>query len=576
MKGDQASSLPHLGLSIPAARDKRPLMKTAPHPDSNRRRRAFRFLLFLVVAGLLAFSTKVGTPVKTSPELFHEGEYTGSFWHMKAWQAGKVPFPVLIHGAMDYIPSQIAGAVYGSSRIIGGTRIVNTLIVCATWVLFLELLYLMFPDSMPVARRIAWCLVLFALLAPPFLSMPVQVTESFFGIRDAFLAVLLLGYYHYWNGSIRWKSGLWLALSALLLLPSVFWSYDRGLIAIGFSGLMMLGMAFHKRWTDLAVSAGACLASGILLHQLRWFGPFQGNFSNIFYWIRESKNVWGLPFDFSQVGSQLGLLLILLTCSSGWLLWLFRKANPRGIWFLGGLLLIQILLAKTSLNRPVNTRVLMALYPSVFLLAAIGGRLKYPRREVMPAPSALDQEGPLPDSTAGYPIRSATLAFAGVFGLMALTIGLIQISDSPIVGAYQTFLQTALKPKSDAKMVPAELNDVCSALKNSPGTSLFGWCNEGILQLLARRTWVTRFPYAVYAGSDQDSLLLTELQQADPAVIVSHPDQWSLNIDGRPMASRLPLTSRYIAEHYPESTRIGSYTLHQKASAPTSPAVSPP
>ena len=540
-------------------------------PGMNSRARpvaGIRLVLFLAVAILFACTTRIADPIATSPEMFHEGEYVGSLWHMKAYQSNKASFPLLIHGAMDYTPSQIAHAVYGGSRIIAGTRIVNTWIVVLSWLLFMELVFQMAAPATPARWRAGLPIFLFALLAPPWFSLPVQVTEAFTGVRDIFLLSLILTFLHYWKTSARWSSAL-AAFGAAILPFAIPWSYDRGIIAVGFTGLMLGGMALHRRWRDLLLSIGSMLLAGILLDRMRIFGTYMENGHNIFYWITQSGVVWGLPFKFTELNSILGVMLIgfCLLVAVLVIREVRKHRAPESLWMLAGLLLIQLLLIKTSLNRPAGARILMALFPSVLLMVHLGTR-HFPIRPRLvppaPAPALTPSPRPLFPVLLSLPIV--------IFGLI---LALIHFPAHPLTTACRSFFRTMSQPGSDLRMVPPEVADLGLKLRKMPDPHLFGWCNEGVLQLIARKRWATRFSYAVYAGPSYEEQLLQELKALDPQIIVSRPDAWSMNIDGRPMAERLPAVAKYINTHFILSSTSNSYILYQRQSSPGPQEIAP-
>lgn len=526
-------------------------------------RTLWRLLFFLLAAAGLALSTRIAEPIVTSPEMFHEGEYVGNLWHMKAWKADKAPFPLLIHGALDYVPSQIAHAIYGGSRVIGGTRVINTLIVVLAWVLFIELVFQMGNPAWPSRWRIIVAVGLFALLSPPWFPMPLQVSEAFVGVRDLFLLGILLAFLSYWRSS-GIKAAVLGAVGAAVLPMAIPWSYDRGLIAIGFTGLMLGAMALHRRWTDLFSAAGALTVMAIILERSRIFGPLAENFQNIFYWIRQSGAVWGLPFQFPEPGSVLGLLLVFLCLmvAAMTLRELRSRQSRESCWMLLGLVLVQLLLAKSSLNRPAENRVLMALFPSILLMVHFGTRL-------LPgaAPQQVDPPAPRPIISSRLPL----FMFGVSASLFLMIVAGILLPLRKFSTAAQTFFQTMARPRSDLKMVPAEAAELALALRQSPQPALFGWCNEGVIHLLARKRWATRFPYAIYAGPAHEAKLLAELQALNLEEILSRPEAWSMQIDGRSMTQRLPAVDEYIRSHFSNPIQFGSYVLLRPPS-PTPPA----
>ena len=510
----------------------------------------FRVLIFMVIATLFSCTTRIAAPITTSTEMFHEGEYVGSLWHMAAWQSNKAPFPLLIHGAMDYSPSQVALKVYGKSRIIGGTRVINTLIVLFTWLVFMELVYQMTAPTLRTAWRIGLAVGLFALLAPPWFSLPVQVTEAFVGIRDSFLLLILLANVHFWKAARRWSPVL--AATCAGLLPfAAAWSYDRGLIAAGLIGLMMGAMAWHRRWHDLIAAAVSLAIVSLLLGQLRFFGSFAGNGQNILYWLSNSAVVWGLPFKFPELDSVLGamltgLCLLMIGLSAQHLR---NNSTPASVVPIAGLLVVQILLAKTSLNRPSGVRVLASLYPSVLILVHIATH-RLPIRSNAARP---------PNIGSPWQLQSTLLYPCGA--LLGLIIALIALPRHPLTMAGLSFFKTLRKPAIDLRMVPPEVAKLGLKLRTVPEPFLFGWSNEGVLNLLARKRWATRFSYSVYASPASEPKLLAELKSLNAQIIVTRPNDWAMNIDGRSMAERLPATAKYIDSQFPFSKKYGTYTL---------------
>ena len=53
---------------------------------------------------------------------------------MLAFYNNSIEFPLLIHGAMDYIPSIAASGIYGDNPVIVGTRAINTILVWLCWI----------------------------------------------------------------------------------------------------------------------------------------------------------------------------------------------------------------------------------------------------------------------------------------------------------------------------------------------------------------------------------------------------------------------------------------------------------
>ncbi len=149
----------------------------------------YRYAVFCVLAGFVAFSTQISHSIVDSLYLFHEGEYVGLLWNMRSYLNGQVAFPLLIHGCMDYLPSMIAQYIYGDDRIIVGTRAINTVIVWVCWVLFLDICYQLTSKS---NQRLFWmsvATILFLIISPKLNTQALMVQEAFINVRDLFLVI---------------------------------------------------------------------------------------------------------------------------------------------------------------------------------------------------------------------------------------------------------------------------------------------------------------------------------------------------------------------------------------------------
>ena len=136
----------------------------------------YRYLIFFVITGSMALSTWITNPISDSNYLFHEGEYVGLLHHMLAFYNNSIEFPLLIHGAMDYIPSIAASSIYGDNHVIVGTRAINTILVWLCWILFFDLCYSMVLDK--ADQRIIWMVfitAIFFIIAPRFNSPALSI-----------------------------------------------------------------------------------------------------------------------------------------------------------------------------------------------------------------------------------------------------------------------------------------------------------------------------------------------------------------------------------------------------------------
>ncbi len=148
--------------------------------------RLIKLFLFILTPVLLALSVSLNASLTDS---FHEGEYLGNLTAVQQYYLdGK--FPVLVHGAMDFIPAAIARTLSDERSAIVGTRLVNVLIVAVAWILFIEVARRLLGRS----SRVLLLIFIFSFLwiAASSGTNPVALQQAFVGVRDVFLMSSIL------------------------------------------------------------------------------------------------------------------------------------------------------------------------------------------------------------------------------------------------------------------------------------------------------------------------------------------------------------------------------------------------
>jgi hypothetical protein len=314
-----------------------------------------RYLLFCVVAGFFAFSTNVAHPIVNSFYLFHEGEYVGLLWNIRQFYKGETPFPLLIHGAMDYIPATIATLIWGDEHVIVGTRVINTIAVWICWVLFLDLCYLLISKI----DHILWAaivIVIFVVFAPALHTDALLVQQAFLGTRDLFVVATIWAFAKYSAAISLIQKRLFIIIGTTSTVIAIFWAYDRGLMSLTFLGIIFLSVMMNKKVLDAMVLLLVALLVLMFLQSSNIFGSLLDNIYNITYWIKNSAEVFGIS---ANAASSLILTPVaLLLCVARIVLALISLPDNRAEGnsaIILGIVVIQLLLLKSTLNRPDNS-----------------------------------------------------------------------------------------------------------------------------------------------------------------------------------------------------------------------------
>lgn len=507
---------------------------------------------FCLISAFIVFSTKVTYPLV---DTFHEGEYLGLLWHMRAYYMGVVEFPLLIHGAMDYIPSIVASLIYGDERVIVGTRIINTLICGIVWVIFLDICYAIIPKS---SQRTSWIIaatIIFILFLPSFGSDAVVVQQSFVGVRDLFL------FFSMWNFS-KYSTSQTTKLSYLLFgsfsaTAAIFWSYDRGILSILFLCIIFIGTVLNKKFVDSILLIIGSLIGLTLLQYVKIIGSVSNNINNIIYWANNSTGIWHVSTNFDSLPgilihfSAFILLLFSFTVISVVCLQRFgsNKGNRRMVFFIIGIVIIQVIFLKSIFNSVYYNRIYFGIWPLILLMLHFGPKL-------FTFPTAKFQIKV--DTSKLFRFTNTSISHIAYNGAL---IGLFALMVMPIFFLYGSFLKNIIIPKKDVNIVSSEINNLSKLLRDINIECFFGWTNEGVIALMTKKRYCTKYPYAIWASENKETELLNQLINESPKAIVFDSSRWSMNIDNRPMASRLPAINQFILKNYPTKQSVGSYVI---------------
>lgn len=214
-----------------------------------------------------------------------------------------------------------------------------------------------------------------------------------------------------------------------------------------------------------------------------------------------------------------------------------------------GIVIIQVIFLKSIFNSVYFNRIYFGIWPLILLMLHFGPKLfTFPtaKFQIKVDTSKLFRFTNTSISHIAYNVSLICL-----FALMVM----------PIFFLYGSFLKNIIIPKKDVNIVSSEINNLSKLLRDINIECFFGWTNEGVIALMTKKRYCTKYPYAIWASENKETELLNQLINESPKAIVFDSSRWSMNIDNRPMASRLPAINQFILKNYPTKQSVGSYVI---------------
>lgn len=148
------------------------------------------------------------------------------------------------------------------------------------------------------------------------------------------------------------------------------------------------------------------------------------------------------------------------------------------------------------------------------------------------------------------------------FSLVLLLFAAVNIQTlNHIYLRYGSYFKNIISPHQDSKMVSAEMNDLAAELLKDKVNCYLGWSSEGVIALLSRKRFCTKYTYAAHIAQNEEQNFLAAIKQDPPTEVVFNSPQWSMTVEDVSMRNRLPMINQYIEEGYP-TKRIGNnYTI---------------
>lgn len=141
------------------------------------------------------------------------------------------------------------------------------------------------------------------------------------------------------------------------------------------------------------------------------------------------------------------------------------------------------------------------------------------------------------------------------FLLIAATINVQALSR------YSHFIKNMIAAPKDLVLVIDEMNHLADQLKKEKDDCYLGWSSEGVIALMSKKRFCTKYTYASYLAHSEELNYLVAIKQAPPKEIVFNSTHWSMVIDDVSIKDRLPDITKYIEATYPTKKLEGTYTI---------------
>jgi hypothetical protein len=538
------------------------------------------FACALCVLVAVSLATKFNLPYGLLLDSFHYGEYFAS---LTSLVGGTSTFhPLVIHGALDYIPGLAMLHAFGDDSYFFPTWLLYRLLDLAAAILFL---IVAFQATRHRPRPIVMLVAL--AIATPF----------YVGYRDVFL-LLAIGLFLLIQAEHRRLVHILLQASfGLVAAFGMYWSFDRGIAgAIGLGAASMFFAYQDRRYVvSIATFFLAMLLAGYL------FPGFALNtyVGNVRFLVATSSD-WS--YGWKLVPVILTLLSLLLNILANWLLWSFTVGSNRSRAHVANaifLSVLSIILFKIGTNRADEDHITWSLWvPLLICLYGFSFRQRAKREACLSItalvllsamlvveawyrfselPWPLAERLTLPILLAIAPILTLGMlgAVAACHSRRAMTAARTVISATllvPLLAASYAFSSEVAKGDyrwvmyyqavpSNSDMVPFGVRWVSQELVNHHANCVLDFTNSGVINGVTGLPACTRFTYLIYATQRYEDEIIAALRAQGPKAVVYSLSDWSYFIGGKPMPDRFPRLNKFLLENYPRQDCAYSYCV---------------
>lgn len=485
----------------------------------------------LLVAAILAVFTCghafIGSELA---DAFHEGEYLAT---RQLFGAGAAP--LLIHGYMDYVPALIAEAVFGSSRLIAGTRLLNIIFGSLAGFAFLGCLLQLARGRSEMSGAL---LIGGVLLFSIHLSVGdvIGLHQSSPAIRDVFLLFEL--WYLTASRPLDRRTDIFGAAAGLVSALGWFWAYNRGIA--GIAALVAYGsltLFVTRRWRP-ACWLGAGFAVGILACFAAEPAMFAQHVANMLYWQRNG-DIWHIALSPMEVGRSAPLVLAggAILALGAITLWRCsmdperRHLAPR----IGALLVAALLTYIAAFNRA-DVPHLIFFVPWMVLLA-------------FACWCALTPEPPL--SSWRTILRERFALHAALVGLLILNFSTsAHGTRAATLGIARNVLALIRGLPRDEEIAQDRLQLAANALRAGGSRCTYVFDSSAVLYHLSGFRPCSSIMIPHYIADENELRVIADLEAANPLLVIGRsnlPNNW---LDGVSIAQRLPRLNHWLMRNY--------------------------
>lgn len=456
-----------------------------------------------------------------------------------------MPFPLLVHGPMDFIPVLLAGVISEDHSIIVFTRAINTLIAGVTWIVFFDILLTSLRQN---EYRFAAGVVSILMFAGMIAIIPADAVErqqAFLAIRDLFLVSTLWCTLRGLLSQSPLRRYALMVIGGVTAAASLFWAYDRFLATLAFSGALVLVLLIQQAWKPVAALIVGAAVGLLCIPYLVPTGSVAENVGNLAYWLRFASEVWHIPYlvRVPSAPTAVAMIMLLLIFAKIWYDANLQRTNDPALAFFAGIIALQAFFLLKYLNLPGQPNNYYFVWPFILLVAGL--TLNWP------AWRQIDD---------GLRNLWAAIRACGLrqnLGLVTITLSFTVIITNNMAFASFMNLRALISPPADEDLLPHAVRAAIRDLPLPKDGCVLLWSNEGVFATGLRRPICTSYFYPVYASASREAELLQQITSAPPAVVIFDSPFWSMNIYGRTMQQRLPAIDQYLRSHYRFKSRYG-------------------
>ena len=449
-------------------------------------------------------------------------------------------FPVLIHGAMDYIPSIISSLIIDDDHVIVWTRFINVLAISICWILWLDIARSILQKNSGKYILLTMFVILFVWAASVAGKDPVLKQQSFIGTRDLFLMTSIWLTTRSFISYRKINTYFLLFLAGMFSGIALFWSYDRGVIAAAWIISISISFIFQRKFKNAFLLIIGYLISVTIADKIGIFGSFAENIINITYWIKNTSDVWHLSFNKTflalpglVVMTSFSIYVIILSVYNLYYKKMMDIA-PVNI----GLIIIQLIFLRkyfAVLGFPTGWSFS---WPSILLFILnvnINNTLSILNSSIRRCIDNLNLNW--------MASRKSNLLFALSFS----SILILLFSNSIITGLI--VVKSLIMPIADEKLID-KAHYGLSDINADEFPCIFQWTNEGVYSLALKKPFCYNYTYAVYISKNSENDVLHRMKLHPPKLIVYDSPYGSVSIRGRHMSDRLPGINKFIEDNY--------------------------